>query len=267
MKTNVLYGAIGGDIIGSKYERKHIKHKNFQLFHGKSRVTDDTVFTCATAEAILTTKDYVAAYQAWGRRYPKEGSRTFRAWLDSENPQPYNSVGNGAAMRVSPVGWAAQTLEEVLAEAERSAAVSHNHPEGIKGAQATAMAIFMAKNNASKEEIRKEIEGRFGYDVSSQTIDEIRLVHRYDVTCPGTVPIAIRAFLESVDYEDAIRNAVSVGGDSDTIAAITGGIALAFHKEIPEFIIKEIEARLPEDVKTICDKFNVMFMNKETGKK
>ena len=122
-----------------------------------------------------------------------------------------------------------------------------------------ALAIFMAKNNASKEEIRKEIEGRFGYDVSSQTIDEIRLVHRYDVTCPGMVPIAIRAFLESVDYEDAIRNAVSVGGDSDTIAAITGGIALAFHKEIPEVIIKEIEARLPEDVKDICDRFAERF--------
>lgn len=256
MNTNLLYGAIGGDIIGSCFERNNIKSKEFTLFRSFSHVTDDSVMTIATAEALLTDRDYKKAFLTWGRAYSHAGyGGQFMHWLHSDNPQPYNSWGNGSAMRVSPVALAMETEEDVLREAEASAAVTHNHPEGIKGAQAAALAVFMARTGASKEDIRQAMEDRFQYDVSSFTLDEIRPKHFFDVSCQGTLPVAIRAFLESEDYEDAVRNAISIGGDSDTIAAITGGIALAFYGNMPEAVVLEIESRLPPDMKELCDRF------------
>ncbi|MFO7600660.1 MAG: ADP-ribosylglycohydrolase family protein, partial [Candidatus Desulfacyla sp.] len=171
-------------------------------------------------------------------------------WLSDHGSAPYNSWGNGSAMRVSPVGLAFSTTEKVLLEAERSAKITHNHPEGIKGAQATALAVFLARTGAAKDRIREEISMRFGYDLD-RTIDEIRPTYRFDVSCQGSVPQAIIAFLESGDYEEAVRKAVSLGGDSDTLACIAGGIAHAFYKEIPEAILKEVKTRLPEEFLSI----------------
>ena len=179
--------------------------------------------------------------------YPNSGyGGMFRQWMHAENPQPYNSFGNGSAMRVSPVGWAFNTVEEVLREAEASAAVTHNHPEGIKGAQAVALAIFRARSGSTKDEIRAETTQRFGYDLSS-TLDEIRPTYQFDETCQKTVPPAIIAFLESLDFEDAIRKAISLGGDADTLAAITGSIAEAFYGGVPQEIVKEVQPRVPEE--------------------
>ncbi|MBR2440491.1 MAG: ADP-ribosylglycohydrolase family protein [Lentisphaeria bacterium] len=262
MKTCFLYGALGGDIAGSRFEWNNIKHKDFLLFDEESQLTDDSVLTIATADAIINKISYKEAYYKWGNMYPRAGyGGSFRKWLKSRNPQPYNSWGNGSAMRVSPVGFVAKSFDEVLSEAKASAEVTHNHPEGIKGAQATALAVFMAKENASKEEIKNEMELRFGYDLSSQTLDDIRPDYTFDVSCQGTLPVALLAFLESTDYEDALRNAISVGGDSDTIAAITGGIALAYYKDMPYNIIQDIERRLPDTIREICDAFQVYTEN------
>lgn len=251
-----LYGAIGGDIIGSRYEWHNIKTKDFLLFSRGSRFTDDSVLTIATADALLHHQSYAKAYHKWGNRYPHAGyGGSFRRWLRSSDPQPYNSWGNGSAMRISPVGFYAKNEEEVLREAKASAEATHNHPEGIKGAQAAALAVHLAKSGTEKHAIKEKIESMFGYDLSSRSLDEIRPGYTFDVSCMGTLPVALLAFLESTDYEDAIRNAVSVGGDSDTIAAITGGIALAFYKEMPQDIVTEIEKRLPDDMLEICRDF------------
>jgi len=253
-----LFGALAGDIIGSAFEWRNVKSKEFELFAQKSRFTDDSVMTIATADALLHGLDYAAAYQKWGNLYPHAGyGGKFRQWLKEENPQPYNSWGNGSAMRISPVGWFCKDTESVLKEAEKSASVTHNHPEGIKGAQAAALAIFLARNGADKNAIKQEMENRFHYDLSFQMLDDIRPGYSFDVSCQGTLPVALLAFLESTDYEDAIRNAISVGGDSDTIAAITGGIALAFYKTMPEHIVQEVEKRLPDEMKAICREFNL----------
>ncbi|MBQ9771820.1 MAG: ADP-ribosylglycohydrolase family protein [Lentisphaeria bacterium] len=260
MKTCFLYGAIGGDIIGSRFEWNNLKSKDFQLFTDESVFTDDTVLTIATADAILHKTDFTTVYSRWGNEYPRAGyGGSFRKWMHSREKEPYNSWGNGSAMRISPVGWIARDIEEVLSEAKASAEVTHNHPEGIKGAQAAALAVFMAKNGASKDEIRKEIENRFGYELSSGTLDDIRPEYSFDVSCQGTLPVALRAFLESEDYEDAIRTAVSIGGDSDTIAAITGGIALAFYKDMPYHIILNIERRLTPEMRDICSDFFIAY--------
>lgn len=259
MNKNVcpLYGAIGGDIIGSRFERHNIKTKEFPLFISYSEFTDDSVLTVATADALIHHLSYSESYHKWGNLYRDAGyGGSFRRWLRSSNPQPYNSWGNGSAMRVSPVGYYCKSESEVLAEAQSSAAVTHNHPEGIKGAQAAALAVFLAKNGADKPQIKEKIESLFGYDLSSRKLDDIRPEYTFDVSCMGTLPVALLAFLESTDYEDAIRNAISVGGDSDTIAAITGGIALAFYKEMPQDIIAEIEKRLPHDMIEICEQFS-----------
>ena len=260
MKTCFLYGAIGGDIIGSRFEWNNLKSKDFQLFTDESVFTDDTVLTIATADAILHKMNYTTAYSRWGNEYPRAGyGGSFQRWMRSKEKEPYNSWGNGSAMRISPVGWIAKDIEEVLSEAKASAEVTHNHPEGIKGAQTAALAVFMAKNGASKDEIRKEIENRFGYELSSGTLDDIRPEYSFDVSCQGTLPVALRAFLESEDYEDAIRTAVSIGGDSDTIAAITGGIALAFYKDMPYHIILNIERRLTPEMRDICRDFFIAY--------
>ncbi len=233
-----MLGAVAGDIIGSVYEFNNTHRYDFELFTPRSTFTDDTVLTVAVADCILHGKDYARTIWEYGNRYPDRGyGGRFPNWLDSKDLKPYNSFGNGSAMRVSPVGFAFDTLEETLAEARRSAEVTHNHPEGIKGAQAVAAAIFLARRGESKGYIREYITDTFGYDLN-RTLDEIRPNYTFDETCQGSVPEAIIAFLESNDYEDAIRKAVTLGGDSDTIACITGGIAQAHYGGVPEYIVR-----------------------------
>lgn len=251
-----MLGAIAGDIIGSVYEFNGIKSTEFELFSPGSTFTDDTVLTVAVADCILNGKNYIAAFREYGRKFPSSGyGGFFRQWLYSKNPKPYNSFGNGSAMRVSPVGFAFSSLEKVLREAEKSACVTHNHPEGIKGAQATAAAVFLARQGDSKAGIKEYIENSFGYNLH-QTLDEIRPNYRFDETCQGSVPQSIVAFLESESYEDAIRKAVSIGGDSDTIACITGGIAQAYYKQIPNHIVLKVRQILHPDLLIILDRFN-----------
>jgi len=236
-----MLGAITGDIVGSIYEWNNIKTKEFPLFGKNCKFTDDTVMTIAVAEGLMNggkPDDFINSMKRLGKIYPNSGyGGNFRKWLFSDDREPYNSWGNGSAMRVSPVGWVFDSLEATENAAEVSVAVTHNHPEGIKGAQATAAAIFLARNGKSKKEIKDYIENRYGYDLS-RTLDEIRPAYKFDVSCQGTVPEAIIAFLESADFEDAIRNAISLGGDSDTLAAITGSIA-----EVAYGIPKKIKAK------------------------
>jgi len=254
-----MLGAIAGDVIGSVYEHRPIKTTDFPLFHKYSRFTDDTVLTIAVAEAILKQTNYAEALKIFGRKYPNAGyGSAFYGWIFEPGGKPYNSWGNGAAMRVSPVGFAFFTAESVLAEAERTAVVSHNHPEGIKGAQATALAIFLARTGVDKESIRREITQRFGYNLQ-RTVDGIRPNYKFDVSCQGSVPEAIIAFLDSTNYEDTIRKAISLGGDSDTLACIAGGVAQAFYKEIPTEIVIEVRRRLPEEFLQVIDLFNTHY--------
>ena len=250
-----MLGAIAGDIIGSIYEGSPIKTKAFPLFHPHCRFTDDTVLTVAVAYAILEGKPYEQSLREIGLRYPEAGyGGSFLRWLQSAKPEPYYSWGNGAAMRVSPVGFAFHTEARVLFEAEKTTVITHNHPEGIKGAQATALAVFLARKGMSKEEIRLRISKAFDYDVS-RTLNDIRPDYTFDISCQGTVPEAIIAFLESRSYEDAIRNAISLGGDSDTLACITGGIAEAFYGGVPTLIRNQTYSRLTPDLRTIIDAF------------
>ena len=250
-----MIGAIAGDIIGSVYEAYQIKTKDFPLFHPRCRFTDDTVLTVAVADAILTDRPYEQSVREIGRLYPNAGyGRAFIGWLFSEHPQPYNSWGNGSAMRVSPVGFAFNTEDEVLSEAEKTANISHNHPEGIKGAQATALAVLLARMGYTKEEIRGQIGQRFGYNMN-RTVDDIRPTYSFDVSCRGTVPEAIIAFLDSTSYEDAVRNAISLGGDSDTLACITGGIAEAFYRDVPDDIRAKVRELLSQGLLGIAEAF------------
>jgi ADP-ribosylglycohydrolase len=254
-----MIGAIAGDIIGSVFEGYGTKSTKFDLFAPDARFTDDTVLTVAVADCILHGKDYASAFKEYGHGYPYAGyGGMFLRWLVSKSSAPYNSFGNGSAMRVSPVGFAFPSMEAVLQEAERSAAVTHNHPEGIKGAQAVAAAIFLGRQKESKANIRTFIEEKFGYNLH-QTLDEIRPYYYFDGTCQGSVPQAIIAFLESENYEDAVRKAVSLGGDSDTQACITGGIAQAYYREIPEYIIKEVRRILAPDLLKIVDEFSEKY--------
>ena len=250
-----MIGAIIGDVIGSVYETVATKSKDFPLFTKRSKFTDDTVLTIAVADCLLHQKDYAKTLQEYALKYPKKkyGAR-FMKWMFSENPQPYYSFGNGSAMRVSPIGFYCNDLETVLAEAEKSAAITHNHPEGIKGAKAVATAIFLAKTDKSKAEIKEFIADTFAYDLSRK-LDLIRPTYTFDVTCQGSVPESIIAFLESTDYEDAIRNAVSLGGDSDTMACITGGIAQAYYKKIPLEMLKETKIRLNDEFLSVIEEF------------
>lgn len=255
-----MIGAIAGDIIGSVFEFNNVKSTDFALFSPGSTFTDDTVLTVAVADCILHGRDYAATFKEYCRRYPAAGyGRGFMRWLQSEGDLPYYSYGNGSAMRVSPVGWVYNTLEEVLAEAERSAAVTHNHPEGIKGAQAVAAAIFMARQGSGKDEIKDYVVAKFAYNLE-QTLDQIRPHYRFDETCQGSVPQTIVAFLESEDYEDAVRRAVSIGGDSDTIACITGGIAQAYYGGIPPFIDKKVRQVLTPDLFEVVEAFEQAYM-------
>jgi len=258
-----MLGAIAGDMIGAPYEfdSNNIKTTDFPLFLGKkrSKFTDDSVLTVATAEALLTGGDYAGVYVKYFNLYPHAGYGTsFRQACQSGRLTPYDSYGNGSAMRVSPVGWYAETLEQALEEAKRSAEVSHNHPEGIKGAQATASAIFLAREGKSKAEIRDYIVSQFGYDLS-RTLDEIRPDYHHVESCMDTVPEAITAFLESDNFEDAVRKAVSLGGDSDTLTCITGGIAEAFYGGVPDHIADEVWNRLDDQLAKVVREFRERY--------
>lgn len=268
-----MYGAILGDIIGSPFEfDRGDKTKDFKLFSRRSHFTDDSVMTLAVCEALLkvgqdvTVKEIedavISSMQSWGRRYPHAGyGGYFRRWLTARHPEPYNSYGNGSAMRVSAAGWLYDSLEKTRTVAKATANVTHNHPEGIKGAEATASAIFMARNGSSKEEIKKYIENEFHYDLH-RTLNEIRPGYHMDETCQKTVPEAIIAFLEAKDFEDAIRNAVSLGGDTDTLGAITGSIAEAYYG-IPEWLITECRKRINKDMRIVLDDFNDVLSNQD----
>jgi ADP-ribosylglycohydrolase len=250
-----ILGSIAGDIIGSAYEFDNVKSLKFKFFGEGTYFTDDSVLTIATMEALLKsdsseteTTDYIEAYQRYGKQYPHRAyGGSFKSWIYSNNPKPYNSWGNGSAMRVSPIGWYCNSIDEVMAEAKKSAEVTHNHIEGIKGAQAAADGVYLARTGKSKRYIKQFMVDSFGYNLE-RTIDEIRPDYDFDVSCQGSVPQAIIAFLESSDFENAIRLAVSIGGDSDTIACITGGIAEAFYKTIPDYITETVAMILGPDI-------------------
>jgi ADP-ribosylglycohydrolase len=255
-KNYCLLGALAGDVIGSVYEFNAPKTTEFELFTPESQITDDSILTLAVADAIMNGCCYQDRIRKYALAYPHNGyGGMFLSWMYARHPRPYNSFGNGSAMRVSPVGWAFNSAEDVLREAEASAAVTHNHPEGIKGAQAVAFAVFHARHGGTKAEIRTEITERFGYDLSL-TLDAIRPTYQFNETCQGTVPQAIIAFLESENFEEAIRNAISLGGDADTLAAISGSIAEAFYEGVPEEIAREVRTRLPEELWSIVERFS-----------
>ncbi len=261
-----MFGAILGDIVGSPYERpaNNILTKDFPLFSERSRFTDDTVMTLAVADAFLeigySTEELsiretlIRSMQRFGRRHPDAGyGKHFAQWLISPRPHPYGSYGNGSAMRVSSVGWLFHDLAKVRQMARLSADVTHDHPEGIKGAEAVASAIFLARTGHSKEEIREHIESRFKYDLS-RTVDEIRPTYTFQLSCMESVPEAITAFLDGNDFEDVLRTAVSLGGDSDTIAAIAGSIAEAYYG-VPDFLKKECYEYLTDDLADVLRSF------------
>jgi ADP-ribosylglycohydrolase len=259
-----MLGAIVGDIIGSVYEGKQawqwVKTPDFEpLFAAKARFTDDTVLTVAVADSILHGGDLVDLFKEYARAYPDAGyGGTFVRWAAADEREPYNSWGNGSAMRVSPVGLAYPTLDEVLLRARWTAEVTHNHPEGVKGAQAVAAAVFLARTGAGKDDIRDFIERKFQYDLSER-LDDLRPRYTFDVSCQGSVPPALLAFLESTDFENAVRLAVSLGGDSDTIACIAGGVAGAYYGGVPEALRRQALARLDDRLRSVLEEFEERF--------
>lgn len=266
--SKLILGAIGGDIIGSVFEWNPHKSTDFKLFTNYSHFTDDTVMTLANMAWLVhrvnyhTNEGLINVMHWMGNRYPDAGyGGKFSVWITSKSKEPYYSYGNGSAMRCSPIGWMFDTIEDTLEYAKKSAEVTHNHPEGIKGAQSVAAAIFFARNGKDKQYIKKYIEDNFGYNLS-RTVEEIRPKYKFDVTCRGSVPESIICFLESTSYESAVRLAVSLGGDSDTQAAIAGSIAEAFYG-IPDEISNEIEKRLDSLQIEIIKKFSEMIFGKE----
>lgn len=261
-----MYGALLGDMIGAPYEfDRGNKSKEFPLFCENSRFTDDSVMTIAVAEALLDSRfldddsiraALIKSMRKWGKKYPDAGyGRKFLCWLREKDPKPYGSCGNGSAMRVSAAGWLFDTLEETREKARLTAEVTHDHPEGIKGAEAASSAIFLARTGRSKEEIRDYIVQEFGYDLS-RTCDQIRPSYYHNESCQKTVPEAITAFLEGTDFEDVIRTAVSLGGDCDTLTCIAGSIAEAFYG-VPAILKAECKSRLPEDMAYILGRFDI----------
>ena len=263
-----IIGAIAGDVIGSAYEFNPTRDYTFELFTPASTFTDDTVLTMANALWLLEDEQHTPEKLAkimldmcW--QYPNRGyGGRFAQWIQNHNPQPYNSFGNGSAMRVSPVGYYANSLDEALSLAKISAEVTHNHPEGIKGAQATAAAIFMARQGREKREIRDYVENTFGYNLS-RTLDEIRPSFCFDETCQHTVPEAITCYLEGKSYEDVVRLAVSLAGDADTLAAIAGSISSAV-QDVPTEITQIVISRLSEEFCTLLLRFNELVANRKT---
>ena len=261
-----MYGAILGDMIGAPYEfDTGKKTKEFPLFCAESQFTDDSVMTIAVAEALLDNQfrddetvkaGLVDSMRKWGRKYPYAGyGAKFQRWLRAKDPKPYGSYGNGSAMRVSSAGWLFDTLEQTRHMARLTAEVTHNHPEGIKGAEATAAAIFLARTGHGKDEIKDYVVQEFGYDLS-RTCDQIRPKYHHVESCQGTVPEAITAFLEGADFEDVIRTAVSLGGDCDTLTCIAGSIAEAFYG-VPEQLKDECRSRLPKDMLDVLGRFDI----------
>ena len=252
-----VIGAITGDIIGSIYEFDNHRSKDFTLFGDGVEFTDDSVMTIATMQALInggTHDDFVAAYKHFGKKYPSSYGSRFSHWLVADNPQPYDSWGNGSAMRVSPVAWYYDNLNDVERLAKVSAEVTHNHPEGIKGAQSIAAAIFLARTGKSKQDIKEYIEKKYEYFLDFK-LDDIRETYQFDESSAGTVPPAIVAFLESTDFEDALRNAISIGGDSDTLAAITGSVAEAFYG-VPNEVQAKTLQYLSDELQAIVGNFN-----------
>jgi ADP-ribosylglycohydrolase len=253
----MMIGAVAGDMIGSPYEAHPIKTTDFSI--RVAGFTDDTVLTIAVANSILNGIDYAVSIKTFAQKYPHlPYGGSFRHWMWESVNQPYNSYGNGSAMRVSPVGFAFESMEEVLFHARQSAAVSHNHPEGIKGAQATALAIFLARRGEDKEVIRSQVAERFSYDLF-RTVDDIRPGYSFDVSCQGSVPESIIAFLDANDYETTVKNAISLGGDADTMACIAGGIAQAYYKNIHEGIVLQVRENLPPHLLSVMDQFNQKY--------
>lgn len=257
----MLYGAIIGDIAGSRFEAHDYKGKDFEFFNYEDRFTDDTVMTIAIYEACKEIKEngytdslvieecFRDSMVKWGREYPGVGyGGRFCEWLFSDDPQPYNSWGNGSAMRASAIGWMFDTIEEVERMAELSANPTHNHPEGIKGAKAVAVSVFLARTGHSKREIKKYIESTLKYKL--HRCGFVRPFYKFDVSCQGTIPVAIESFIEGKDFEDSVRTAISMGGDSDTIGAITGSIAEAFYG-IDQKLIDVCNNYLSEEIKSV----------------
>lgn len=250
-----MIGALAGDVIGSVREFQGPCPEDFPLFVKESRATDDSVLTVAVAEVLLDGGDFTEALRRWGRRYPAAGyGARFGAWLLRDDASPYGSYGNGAAMRVSPVGWAFGSLDEVLDNARASAAVTHDHPEGIRGAEAVAAAIFVARTGGTPDEVRALLESHFYYNCS-RSLAEIRDRHRMDETCAYTVSVAATVALGSTSVEDAIRKAVSLGGDADTLACIAGSIAEAMHGGVPRALADQVRSRMPDDLRAVADRF------------
>ena len=258
-----IIGAISGDIIGSVYERNSIKTKDFELFSRYSVFTDDTVMTLGVDKWLCEDKDsmevLIRSLQNIGNQYPNAGyGRNFSQWLNQVDPQPYGSWANGSAMRVSPVAWVGNSLEEVQKLAKMSAIITHDHPEGIKGALSTADAVYLARTGASKDEIREHVEVNYGYDLSRR-LDDIRPTYSFELHCKKSVPESIICFLEAENFEDAVRNAVSLGGDADTLAAIAGSIASAYW-DVPDTIWDKTICRLDDNLFTIFMDFEEKFM-------
>ena len=259
-----MLGAIAGDVIGSVHEVAGTKTKDFPLFDEYCRFTDDTVMTCAVAEKLLRGGDYVDLFHEYVLEYPTAGyGGSFIRWAANRSREPYNSWGNGSAMRVSPVGVVFDSVEEVLAEARRSAEVTHNHPEGVKGAQAVATAVFLARTGSDKPAIKAHLEREFGYDLGGR-LDDIRASYSFDVSCQGSVPQSIIAFLESTDFEDAVRNAVSLGGDADTMACIAGAVAEAHFGGVPEHIRTRVLERLDDRLEGVVNEFTGRYGDRLT---
>jgi len=250
-----MLGAIAGDVIGSVHEHTGTKSADFSLFVPGSRFTDDTVLAVAVADCLLNGLNYVDAFHEYFLAYPNAGcGLRFYHWASAGRRDPYNSYGNGSAMRVPAVGYAFASLDEVLAEAARSAAVTHNHPEGVKGAQATAAAVFMARRGETKCRMKDSLQEMFGYDLSV-SVDELRPTYEFDESCQGTVPAALMAFFESHDYEDAVRKAISLGGDADTLACIAGAVAEAHYGGVPPHIARPAREALDDRLRKVVGQF------------
>ncbi|MFQ5623201.1 MAG: ADP-ribosylglycohydrolase family protein [Paracoccaceae bacterium] len=255
-----MIGAIAGDVIGSVFEHRNVRSKDFPLFSPGSRFTDDTVLTLALAEALMEGADTAGTFRLYHALYPRAGyGQWFRNWARTPGMGPYCSYGNGSAMRVSAAAWVFDDEAAVLEAARASAAVTHDHPEGIKGAQAVALAVFLARKGEGKGDILATVAENFGYDLGF-TLDEIRPAYRFDASCQGSVPQALVAFREGTDFEDTIRGAISIGGDSDTIACMAGAVAGAFYGGVPETIDREVRARLDARLRGLLERFEARFV-------
>lgn len=252
-----MLGAIAGDVLGSIHEFHPIRTKNFILLNPECVFTDDTVMTAAVADSLMNKIPYVESLQMWGRKYPRAGyGGWFNEWIHSDFPKPYNSFGNGSAMRCSSIGWLFDDEDSVLEEAKESAEITHNHPEGIKGAQAVALGVMLGRQGSTKLEIQEKLEALFDYDLS-QTLEQVKFNYSFDVTCQGSVPQAIISFLESEDFEHAIRNAISLGGDADTQACIAGALAEGYYMNIPDQIKEFVLTRITPDILDVLHQLHV----------